>query len=677
MRGIGSCVAWGLVSLIAIGAAAQDSPPTGNSLKSVVNSAEAIPKALPKTEAVEPEKQTPEELAKTAGLLLKVGQLMVVRLEGRSGPSPADRQLLEQVPPGAVLLPRLMPAETLSAYVGLLRGRPSPSGQPLMIGIDLIGAAGIAGPGPSPGMRVPAMLTTAASGATALTAAMYAAQAADLAALGFDFHWGPALGLAPSIQTSAVWGDSFGSLPVVTAAFASQIGGALGQKNLAWAPGNFPGGTTDAGQRAPAVLLTPRSQLRELDLKPYEAAIAAGAELMHVGTTLVPTIDSERPACLSNIVIRDVLRDALDFDGLVIAGPMDSPEVSRISDTSTAAVEALISGADMIYWNGSGPRVARAIVDIVQGVEKGIIPESIVNDAFTRVVAYKERRGLAQWPAPDPDQAREVAKSAAKRREAAEIERHAITLLRNRDEVLPLVKEKSEMIGITGAYGVQELQTALEEYFKTVAAQAIRNARHATRIQDFEIARLTRPGSPIKTAIVVMSGDIELVSQLKLIRGLKLAGQRIVVVLLGQPRNVQAYEDADALILAYGDVTNPAETMTAVADMLAGNAPVEVLAPVRELEIRAGEAATFDVHDVVRSPTGRLPISLGEPFVAGFAVSYRSGAVVEGVRWDFGDGKQSRDPITSHAYKKPGTYEITLRVGKKFPGEGKFRVVVK
>jgi beta-N-acetylhexosaminidase len=492
-----------------------------------------------------------------------------------------------------------------------------------------------------------------------------------------DFHWGPALGLAPSLQTSAVWSDSFGSLAGVTATFATQIGTALAQRNLAWAPGGFPGGTTDAARRSPAVLLTPRSQLRELDLKPYEAAIAAGAEMVHVGTTLVPTIDSERPACLSPIVIRDVLRDALDFDGIVIAGPIDAPEVSRISDTSTAAVEALVSGADMIYWEGSGPRVARAIVDIVRGVERGIIPESMINDAFTRIVAYKERRGLATWPAPDKGAARDVAKNAAKRREAAEIERRAITLLRNREEVLPLVEGKSELIGVTGAYGVQELQEALEEYFKTVAAQSIGTARHATRIQDFEIARLTRPGGPVKTAVVVFSSDIELTSQIKLISGLKQIGQRVVVVLLGQPRNVQAYDDADALILAYGDVSNPAETMTAVADMLAGYAPIEVLPPLRELELRAGEPATFDVHDVVRTPTGRLPVTLGDPFVAGYAVSYRSPAVADSVRWDFGDGKQSRDPVTAHAYKDTGTYQITLRVGKKFSGEGTFRVVVK
>ena len=674
------CLAVALMPLVAVSASSQEPTPTPkSSLGSVVNSGEAVPEAPPpppQPAAPVPEK-SPEEIARTVSLLLRVAQLMMVRLEGMSAPSHADRQLLEQVPPGGVVLPRLLHPEALATYISTLRTSRNLAGQPLMIGIDLMGAGRESGLGAAHGLRVPAMLTTAAAGPGPQTAALYAAQAADLATLGFDFHWGPSLGLASPVAANVELMDSFGSLPGLTASLAGQIGQALGQRNLAWAPTGFPGGVAGAAQRSPAVVLTPRSQLREVDFKPYEAAIRAGARMIHVGTTLVPSLDEDRPACLSPIVIRDGLRDALDFQGIVIAGPMDSPNISRISDTSTAAVEALVSGADMIYWEGSGPRVARAIVDIVQAVERGILPETIVNDAFTRVISFKSARGLAAWPLPDTGDVNDVAKQSAKRREPMLIERSAVTLLRNRDDVLPLKEGASEPIGVTGAYGVIELHETLLDHFKGVGRQPIRTAEHATRIQDFEIERVTRQAGGVRTAIITLSPELELAGQVKLIRALKLRGPRVVAVLLGQPKNLDAYEDADALVLAYGDTSRPEETVAVLADVLMGDAPVQVLPPVRALELARGEEATFDVHEVVRTPAGRLPIALGAPYDAGHAVSFRSDAVLENIRWNFGDGKQSRTPVTTHTYKSPGTYNVTLRVGRKYPAEGSFQVIVK
>jgi hypothetical protein len=321
--------------------------------------------------------------------------------------------------------------------------------------------------------------------------------------------------------------------------------------------------------------------------------------------------------------------------------------------------------------------VARAIVDIVQAVERGILPETIVNDAYTRVINFKSARALAAWPLPDTGDVKDVAKRSAKRREPMLIERSAVTLLRNRGDVLPLKEGASEPIGVTGAYGVLELHETLKDHFKAVGQQAIRTAEHATRIQDFEIERVTRFAGGARTIIVTLSTELEIAGQVKLIRALKSRGPRVVAVLLGQPKNLAAYDEADALVLAYGHTARPEETVTVLADVLVGDAPVQVLPPVRALELAAGEEAAFDVHDVVRTPAGRLPIALGAPYDAGHAVSFRSDAILETVRWDFGDGKQSRTPVTTHAYKSPGTYHVTLRVGKKYPAEGSFQVIVK
>ena len=142
---------------------------------------------------------------------------------------------------------------------------------------------------------------------------------------------------------------------------ADEIASATAESGLIFSPRGFPGGGQSRTEVSPGVLLTPKSQLRGRDLLPYEHAIEAGAQMLHVGNTLVPTLDKDALASLSPYVMRQLIRDILDFEGVVVAGPMDAPAVSRLQDSSTAAVLALQAGADMLYWNTAGSKVIRAI----------------------------------------------------------------------------------------------------------------------------------------------------------------------------------------------------------------------------------------------------------------------------------------------------------------------------
>ena len=91
------------------------------------------------------------------------------------------------------------------------------------------------------------------------------------------------------------------------------------------------------------------------------------------------------------------------------------------------------------------------------------------------------------------------------------------------------------------------------------------------------------------------------------------------------------------------------------------------------------QQVSFDVYDVVRSPVGRLPVTVEEPYVAGYSISYRPILEDRKVEWDFGDGRKSRDLTVDHAYRRPGRYSVVLTVEEK-SGEitrGEFGVVVR
>ncbi len=650
--------------------------PENPGLRDVVDPARAAPRAPSPDEATKEAEAPPPEPDPMTLLFRRVSQLMMVTLEGVNGPTSADKQMLTSLTPGALVLPRVNSAETTAAYVQGLRPLSASAHEalPFIIGVDLFAQENFADDARVKELRVPMMLNLAAAGPSNATAGVFGLMADNLHAMGFDFHVGPSLALAPVAGLGGAESlNSFGEDPQVCAGLALQFDSALKARGVAWMPMGYPGGSG-----RPAVLLTPRSQLRNRDLAPYAGVVAAGTRLLSVGPALVPTIDGATPACFSPIVIRDLRNDVMGYQGLVVAGPMDAPEIKVLGQPEEAIVEALLAGADMFYWSAPGPGVTKAIAAIVDGVQKGLIDDAIIERALTRIREYKKAMPPPQREKDIASAAKKFEKQQEKFTEPLAIERRAITLVRNNANVLPLTEDGSQPVAVVAVYGGEELKIALEEYFKPIAQRSLNNARQAPRIEDFELNRIVRMTDSYRTVVCIVPGDLEASSQQKLVRAFRRLGKRIVAVVIGYPKDIAALDEADAVLVTYGSTKRVGDTMTALADILVGNAPVDILPPLRDLSLRVGEQVSFDVNDVLRSPVGRLPVSFEPPYVAGYSVSYRPTIAVHSVHWEFGDGSKSNDRVATHIYKKPGDYVVTLTVsGKKKEGAtGTFQVHV-
>ena len=92
---------------------------------------------------------------------------------------------------------------------------------------------------------------------------------------------------------------------------------------------------------------------------------------------------------------------------------------------------------------------------------------------------------------------------------------------------------------------------------------------------------------------------------------------------------------------------------------------MQVPPSLREVTTRVGNVERFNALDVVRAPTGRLPVTLISPFQAGFAVPYNPSLAVEKTQWDFGDGTRAKGIIVQHAFATAGSYPVKLSVTDK------------
>jgi beta-N-acetylhexosaminidase len=595
----------------------------------------------------------------------RVAQLMLVTLQGAPAPDASDRALIKDCTPGGVIVAHVAKPITAAEYVNMLRAAALKTGTgiPLLIGTNLYAL-----PSDRTGKggyfsQLPSLLSIASAGESDGTERLARLLAAHLDLMGFNMHVGPALHLAPGLAGLKGSIQCFGSNPEFVAESAGVLIRTLEDSGVIVMPVGFPGGGLNRAGNAPAVLSTPRAFLAERDLLPYLRAIEEGAGIIHVGTVLAPGLVPEVvPACLSDRVLSDLLRHELGFDGVIVAGPMDTADVARKHDPSEAAILALQAGADMILWHEAGQRVLKSVDEIVRAVKGGLLSQDVVDASVRRVLKLKVDRNIAGRPMPMPREAEKLSRKRTYIEEAYEIERRAITLVQNRNQTLPLSNMNVLPLGVTGVAGVDALHNALEEYLKAVSRQSISTAKHSGGILDFEIRRLTERIEGLKTVVITLTPEFAERGARELIGAFQSKKVRVVVVLLGYPYNLDLFGDADAIVLAYCDPLSCSETMRAVADVLVGEGPIGILPVVRDMKTQVGETQVYSVLDVIRSPAGRLPITVAEPFVAGLAVPSDPTAAIKKAEWDFGDGTRMKGLRVERAFSAPGRYPIMLTV---------------
>jgi beta-glucosidase len=130
--------------------------------------------------------------------------------------------------------------------------------------------------------------------------------------------------------------------------------------------------------------------LRQVYLKPYQAAVEAGA------ATVMSSFNSINgvPATANPFTLTQILRKEWGFDGFVVSdwGAVSELKNHSIGDGPTVARKALEAGVDM---DMEGNLFGTVIADQVRA---GKIPEGVVDEAVRRILRVKFALGLFEHP---------------------------------------------------------------------------------------------------------------------------------------------------------------------------------------------------------------------------------------------------------------------------------------
>ena len=306
----------------------------------------------------------------------------------------------------------------------------SPSGIPLLFALDVIH-----------GYRTifPVPLAMAASWDPNVPEKSQAVAAKEARAAGLHWTFGPML----DICRDARWGrivEGAGEDPYLGSAMAAaQVRGFQGddvtdpERILACAK-HFAGyGYSEGGRDYDPVYLS-ESQLRNIVLPPFKAAVDAGVE-----TFMSAYMDlNDVPATGNRFLLRKVLREEWGFDGFVVSDAFAVANMviqGHAKDRREAALRGLKSGMNMDMSSYTYTENA------AQLVADGVLTEAELDELVRPILTIKFKMGLFEKPYVDESLLEKVIALPEHRATSRWSAQRSMVLLRNEAGLLPLSKD--------------------------------------------------------------------------------------------------------------------------------------------------------------------------------------------------------------------------------------------
>ncbi|HSE48416.1 MAG TPA: glycoside hydrolase family 3 protein [Terriglobales bacterium] len=379
----------------------------------------------------------------------KIGQMFMVRaiVEFRNLDSPEFQQLagdLRRYHVGSVLL--TVPSESgfvfrnqpyeAAALVNELQQRVD---VPLLVAADFERGPGQRLQGVT---QFPSAMALAATNDPANVERFARIVGAESRAIGVQWNLFPIADVNSNPDNPIINTRSFGEDPQqVGELVARYIRGSVSAGVLTTAK-HFPGhGDTATDSHLDLAMVTgDRARLDRVELAPFRAAIDAGVDSVMIAHVTVPALDPDpkRVASTSPVIIRDLLKGQLGFQGLVVPDAMDMAALTRLyPQPGRAAVEAVKAGNDMVLIP---PDLDAAFQALVAAVQSGELPESQIDESVLRILRAKAAVGLHRDRLVALDQLNRAIARPADVQFGQRVAQEAVTLLRDSGRALPLKK---------------------------------------------------------------------------------------------------------------------------------------------------------------------------------------------------------------------------------------------
>ena len=303
------------------------------------------------------------------------------------------------------------------------------------------------------------------------------------------------------------------------------------------------------------ILKLNKKRMQEVDLVPFKSAIDAGCMAIMTGHSVYPAYDEKYPTTLSRILLTDLLKGELGFDGVIVSDAIGMAAILKKWPLPKACAMAIAAGCDTILLKADDESRAQCFFGIKRAVEEGDLPEERLNDAVTRLLRMKYDQGLFET----------AGKKDAKKAESYNLSKPVVDLcydvskkaqiiVRNDNQTLPLKKNQKIMVveqripyEFVGKDPYNHTHVFCEEMYKYAQDLIlVDTAFSALKEEISECLKLAKQADVVVLtnyyARIVKTGNNQL-----LVKKLKAAGHKVVVV-TNYPYIEGTTKEADAAV---------------------------------------------------------------------------------------------------------------------------------
>jgi len=155
---------------------------------------------------------------------------------------------------------------------------------------------------------------------------------------------------------------------------------------------HFPGhGNTETDTHYGAAYVTKSlDELRKEEFLPFESGIKAGADMVMIGHIIVSDVD-DVPATFSHKIVTEILRNELNFKGVVITDALDMQAMTDFYGSGQIAINAVLAGDDILLCPAN---LEESVAALMKAVKDGKISEERIDQSVGRILNLKIAKGI-------------------------------------------------------------------------------------------------------------------------------------------------------------------------------------------------------------------------------------------------------------------------------------------
>lgn len=224
----------------------------------------------------------------------------------------------------------------------------------------------------------------------------------EMKAVGINLDFAPCIDVFTNSANTVIGDRSISSDPETVAKHASALVRGYIKSEIITCAKHFPGhGNTivDSHEDLPVEHLD-RARLESCELIPFKKTFKSRVDMVMTSHIMFPEIDPEWPVTLSEIFIKNIIRNEYRYRGLVVTDDLGMKAMTKHYGIEEVPVRALKAGADLLLYCNDPEVPPQAVESILEATAQGILNESDLNESYRRILDLKKMK--IQHPDPLP-----------------------------------------------------------------------------------------------------------------------------------------------------------------------------------------------------------------------------------------------------------------------------------